>query len=77
MYTWEDLIIEYSKWRWKVHSSFMKNEKHKRRSLRKVNTQRLWCNTRTRMNFSEYAKLPYIISLKDMNKLEEFFWKEQ
>lgn len=77
MYTWEDLIIEYSKWRWKVHASFMKNEKHKRRSLRKVNTQRLWCNTRTRMNFSEYAKLPYIISLKDMNKLEEFFWKEQ
>lgn len=78
MYDWEDLIVEYSEWRWKIYKSSLKNDKqkHKRRSLRETKELRLWCNIRTRMNFSEYAQLPYIISLKDMNKLEDYFWKE-
>ena len=77
MFEWDDLIEEYSEWRWKIYKSAMKNDNYKRRSLRKAKSQRLWCNIRTRMNFSEYAQLPYIISLKDMNKLEDYFWKEQ
>ena len=73
MYDWEDLIDVYSKWRWKLYKNSLKNG---RWSLRELKELRLWCNIRTRMNFSEYAKLPYIISLKDMNKLEDYFWKE-
>lgn len=78
MYDWEDLIEVYSMWRWKIYKSFLKNDKQKlkRRSLRETKELRLWCNIRTRMKFSEYAQLPYIISLKDMNKLEDYFWKE-
>lgn len=76
MYDWEDLIVEYSEWRWRLHKNALKNDKYRRRSLRKANSLKLWCNIRTRMNFSEYAQLPYIISLNDMNKLEEYFWKE-
>lgn len=75
-YDWKDLIEEYAVWRWRIYESKRKQDQlyHVPHYKRRKSAFRLYTlPVDIRARFSSFAGLPYVISVKDMDKLENNF----
>lgn len=75
-YDWKDLVEVYGEWRWKLYESKRKSDKQRLVSHRKRHHGAFRLYTLPvdiRARFSSYAGLSYVISVRDMDKLENNF----